>query len=380
VPKTSAIPGDATLLDEPGEPFYRPPAAREGEARPRSSRPSVESEADSPEPFLRTRRRVPVRKGILPPWAKTRWGMAVVAVGALGFCAAAAVSLLAARNFAEQDARFRIDSAASIQTVGNTQLSRSDLLSVFGSDIGRNLFFVPLTQRRAELEQLPWVEHATVMRVLPNQLRVAIVERTPIAFVQIKGKIELADAAGVILEMAPAEIAARHYAFPVVSGINPADPLSVRGARMHLYRRFVSELDSDGQNNSAQISQVDLSDPEDIRANVTSGGSDLLLHFGEQDFLRRWRNYQAHIAQWRGQYPNLASVDLRYDHEVVLKMSGTPPAGADAAPNSSSNVPTAAIARASAHEPSRVKPSPAQHHHRTAVRRQRLVHHPRGTR
>ncbi|MGB6745729.1 MAG: hypothetical protein WBE38_18920, partial [Terracidiphilus sp.] len=30
---------------------------------------------------------------------------------------------------------------------------------------------------------------------------------------------------------------------------------------------------------------------------------------------------KAHIAEWRQQYPNLASVDLRYDQQVVLEMT-----------------------------------------------------------
>ena len=162
------------------------------------------------------------------------------------------------------------------------------------------------------------------MRLLPNQLRVAITERTPIAFVQVRGRIELADADGVILTMTPRQMAARHYSFPVVSGIAPADPLSIRSARMHLYQKFIADLDSTGEHISAQLSEVDLSDPDDVRATVPANGSDLLLHFGQEDFLARWRNYQAHVAQWQQQYPKLASIDLRYDREVVLKMAGDP--------------------------------------------------------
>jgi len=228
---------------------------------------------------------------------------------------------MAARNFLDTDPRFRIDSADSIQTVGNSQLSRYDLLAVFGSDIGRNLFFVPLAARRAELERYPWVQRATVMRILPNQLRVEVAERTPIAFVNVGGRIELADAAGVILNMSPQEIAAKHYSFPVVRGINPGDPISVRGARMAIYQRFLRDLDSGGEKVSTQLSEVNLSDPEDVRATVPAGASDMELQFGQENFLARWRNYVAHIAQWRAQYPNLAGVDLRYDHEVVLKMA-----------------------------------------------------------
>jgi cell division protein FtsQ len=264
--------------------------------------------------------------GLVPPWGRLAFAAAVAA--ALGIIAAL---LVATRNFADHDPRFRIDSSASIQTLGNSQLSRAELLSVFGSDIGRNLFFVPLSQRRIALEQIPWVRQATVMRLLPNQLRVAITERTPIAFVQVRGRIELADADGVILTMTPRQMAARHYSFPVVSGIAPADPLSIRSARMHLYQKFIADLDSTGEHISAQLSEVDLSDPDDVRATVPANGSDLLLFFGQEDFLARWRNYQAHIAQWQQQYPKLASVDLRYDHEVVLKMAGDP--APSAAPN-----------------------------------------------
>jgi cell division protein FtsQ len=328
VAKTNLNTG-ATVLDEP--PADGPPAARGFDARFSRPRAAADSDDAAEEPFLRARRRVPVRRGLLPAWARSPWGrlaFAAAVAAALGIIAAL---LVATRNFADHDPRFRIDSSASIQTLGNSQLSRAELLSVFGSDIGRNLFFVPLSQRRIALEQIPWVRQATVMRLLPNQLRVAITERTPIAFVQVRGRIELADADGVILTMTPRQMSARHYSFPVVSGIAPADPLSIRSARMHLYQKFIADLDSTGEHISAQLSEVDLSDPDDVRATVPANGSDLLLFFGQEDFLARWRNYQAHIAQWQQQYPKLASVDLRYDHEVVLKMAGDP--APSAAPN-----------------------------------------------
>ena len=50
-------------------------------------------------------------------------------------------------------------------------------------------------------------------------------------------------------------------------------------------------------------------------------GADILAHFGEDHFLERYQRYTAHIAEWRQQYPKLAAVDLRYDHQVVLEMA-----------------------------------------------------------
>jgi cell division protein FtsQ len=388
VPKSNANSGSATILDEPAADYYPSPSARSTESRNAASRPprspssASDPEADGGEPFLRARRRVPVRRGLLPSWTKSRWGKALFVVSVLAVAGAAIAAVLATRSFLRHDPRFRIESADSVQIVGNSQLTRPELLSVFGSDIGRNLFFVPLAQRRNQLEQIPWVETATVMRLLPNQLRIAVRERTPVAFVLVRGRIELADAAGVILNMTPQQMAAKHYSFPVVSGINPADPLSVRGARMHLYQRFLADLDSSGEHISSRISEVDLTDPEDVRATIPINGTDLLLYFGQQDFLARWRNFQTHLAEWQQQYPHLASIDLRYEHEVVLKMA--PGSETDTGTNSTQHasqppnpytLPTPSEHRASANAATAHKHAPARHvapSHRHQVR---TVHH-----
>ncbi len=44
------------------------------------------------------------------------------------------------------------------------------------------------------------------------------------------------------------------------------------------------------------------------------------MHFGEEDFLERYKKYEAHLAEWRAQYPKLSSVDMRYERQAVLEM------------------------------------------------------------
>jgi cell division protein FtsQ len=280
----------------------------------------------------RGRRRAPIRQS---RWADFRWSRFLfrTRIGFALLCAcliAGAVLLVLGyrqvRGFVEADPHFRIASSGSIQIAGAADadqggLTRADLLSVFASDIGRNIFFVPLRKRQAQLEQLPWVAHATVMRLLPDHLSVSVVERVPIAFVRLGSRIGLVDADGVLLSLPPSILASRHYSFPVVAGLAPQDAPEARAARMQLYQRFVAELDSAGEPVSSQLSEVDLSDIEDVRAVVPAQGSDILLHFGDSDFLTRYRSYQAHLAEWRQQYPHLSAIDLRYDRQVVLKMA-----------------------------------------------------------
>jgi cell division protein FtsQ len=159
------------------------------------------------------------------------------------------------------------------------------------------------------------------MRVLPDQIRVAVVERQPVAFTRHREEIGLVDANGVLLNMAPETMAKHHYSFPVLTGIDAGDSADSRKERMDVYMRMMAELDADGKHNSEQISEIDLTDPEDARVLMPEQGADILAHFGEDHFLERYERYQAHIAEWRQQYPHLAAVDLRYDNQVVLEMA-----------------------------------------------------------
>ncbi len=255
------------------------------------------------------------------PWWRpaSTAGRVFLGLGTFIVLGSLATGIFFLKTYLERDGRFRIAGASNIEASGLTEVSRSEMLPVFGEDIGRNIFFVPLSERRKQLEQIPWIEKATVMRLLPDQIRVSVVERQPVAFARQGQQFGLVDANGVLLTMPAAMMAQHHYSFPTLTGIDPRDPRPARQARMAVYGRLLAELDSNGQKLSTQISEVDLTDPEDAR--VTMQDDTTLLHFGEDHFLERYQHYKANIAQWRQQYPKLAAVDLRYDQQVVLEMA-----------------------------------------------------------
>lgn len=301
---------------------------------------------DSDPEFAGRARRRGVRlsfHGSLVPLPRTLWGRIAAGCALLVLSGATIMAAFWVRNFLLHDAHFVVPSSESIQIAGNSHLTRAQLLSVFGEDVDRNIFDLPLEERRTELESLPWVAHATVMRLLPNRIRVAIVERTPVAFVRQGAQIGLVDANGVLFDLPGPEDAggtataarnAPHYSFPVLTGISADDPLSTRAARMKIYLDFMAALDAGGENISRRLSEVDVSNPEDVKAILPdAGGPDILVHFGEDKYLERYHQYQEHLAEWRAQYPKLASVDMRYERQVVLQMQpGTVVPNGDAAP------------------------------------------------
>ena len=275
----------------------------------------LEIDDDAESPFLRGRQRVPVRRGPLPLPRKARSWLKPA------FLLAAAIAVLAAAwlalaGYGTHSWRFRLDSSDDIAVSGASNVSRAQVLEVMASDLDRNVFFVPLEQRKQQLEQIPWVKSATVIRLWPNRLKIVLTERTPVAFADINSHIFLIDASGVLMDMPPAQTA--KYSFPVIVGMSDTDPLSTRAARMKIYSRFVHDLDADGAHYSADISDIDLTDPDDVKATVTDPQGAVLVHLGSTNFLERFRTYVTHVQEWRSQFPNLQSVSLRYDHQVIV--------------------------------------------------------------
>jgi cell division protein FtsQ len=306
--KSSSVISDEEQESRAREPYARSLGADESPLDQRML--DLDEEAESP--FLRGQKRVPVRRGALPRNAAGRVRL-ILTIAAIALVVG--VIWFGLQHYGTQSWRFRLDSSDNITLSGMNNVARSQILDVMASDIDRNIFFVPLEQRKKQLEQIPWVQSAAVMRLLPNRIRIVVTERTPVAFVEVNSHIEMIDASGVIMEL-PANQA--HYSFPVIIGISDNDPLSVRAARMKIYTRFMQELDSSGAHYSADISDVDLSDPDDVRATVTDPHGAVLVHLGSANFLEHFQVYVAHVQEWRTQFQKLESVDLRYDHQVIV--------------------------------------------------------------
>jgi cell division protein FtsQ len=271
----------------------------------------LDLDVDEESPFLRGQKRVSARRSSLP--RKTANGLVLAVVAASMMCL---VGLGAAwlYHYGEHSWRFRVESSDYIEVTGMENVTKAQIMETMGADIGRNIFFIPLAQQRAQLEQIPWVESASVMRFVPNRLKVEIHERTPVAFARVGPRMSLIDAGGTLMELTPKH----RYSFPVILGMNPGEPLSTRAPRMKTYAEMVRDLDSGGARYSQDLSEVDLTDLEDVKVRVNDPAGDVLVHLGSSDYLRRYKIYVTHAQGWRQQFQKLESVDLRYDNQIIV--------------------------------------------------------------
>ena len=318
--------GSPTISQEelypPGEEFVRPAL---------DDTRGLDLDVEEESPFLRAQKRVSVRRGTIPKKAANRLKWALIAVAILALTGIAAASLY---SYGEHSWRFRVESSDDIEVAGTHNVTQAQLMEVLGGDIGRNIFFIPLAERKAQLEQIPWVESASVMRFVPNHLKIEIKERTPVAFARVGSRISLVDSGGVLMDL-PAT-GKRKYSFPVILGATSGEPLSTRAARMKIYNEVVRELDSSGGRYSQDLSEVDLSDPDDVKVVANDPQGAVLVHLGSSNYLERYKVYVSHVQEWRQQFDKLESVDLRYDRQIIVNpdLRGTtkqPPLSASAA-------------------------------------------------
>jgi cell division protein FtsQ len=228
-------------------------------------------------------------------------------------CGAAIAALY---HYGEHSWRFRVESSDDIEVAGLQNVTRYQIMEIMGGDIGRNIFFVPLTERKQALEKIPWVESASVMRFVPNRLKIEIHERTPVAFARVGSKILLIDPVGTLMDLPAA--GKKKYSFPVILGMNQGEPASTRAARMKIYNDLVSQLDAGGAHYSQDLSEVDLSDAEDVKVVASDPQGEVLVHLGSSNYLERYKVYVSHVREWRQQFDKLESVDLRYDRQIIV--------------------------------------------------------------
>ncbi len=271
----------------------------------------LDLDAEKESPFLRAQKRVSVRRSPIPKKTAARllWVRIV-------FAAAAATALGAAvfYKYEEHSWRFRLDSSDNIEMAGLSNVTRTQVMEVMGGDIGRNIFFIQLDQRQKQLQQIPWVAAASVMRFAPNRIKIQIHERTPVAFAQVGSKVMLIDAGGVLMDLTNK----KRYSFPVIIGMSVNEPLSTRSIRMKTFNELVRQLDSSGGHYSQELSEVDLTDPEDVKVLTNDPSGEVLVHLGSANFLDRFKIYVAHLREWRQQFTKLESVDLRYDQQIIV--------------------------------------------------------------
>jgi cell division protein FtsQ len=234
--------------------------------------------------------------------------------------AAAYFGLERVEQFLIRDPRFALpappdygEASPNLIIEGTRFASLAQIRNVFSADYGRSIYLLPLAGRRNALLRLSWVREATVQRVWPDRVVVHIVERRPAAFVEIPAgplsRFALIDADGVILDTPPKA----RFDLPVLRGLNPAESQAMRGTRVRRMIHLLRDLGSLGNG----ISEVDVSDLDNLKVRMKVRDQTFLLILGDADFAVRVRNFLDHYAEIRARIPWATTLDLRLEDRIT---------------------------------------------------------------
>ena len=293
-------------------------------------------DADEVSPYRRRQKAVPVRsrrfarlRRVLRWLLFTTFVLLPVAYAAYHL----AESVLTSRLFV-------LNSADDVAVEGNRYVSKEQIAEALGisSGLGRakrrtrvNMLRLSLDKATGEVESIPWVRSARLTRAYPHHLTVRVEEREPVAFVNVEGRLKLIDREGVLLER-PEKAT---FDFPVLAGLDSRLSPPERRSRLGLYREFMQQISSEAAPSGWVVSEVDLSDSDDLKAVVVRDNKNLELHLGHDEFGARFHNFLALLPALVQGEVSAASVDLRYGNQIVVnpqpaaageaRVAGSPP-------------------------------------------------------
>ncbi|WP_052812674.1 cell division protein FtsQ/DivIB [Desulfonatronum thioautotrophicum] len=119
------------------------------------------------------------------------WALGVLSV--VGLLGVISLGLVYGYRGLTSSAHFAV---SHVEIAGNKQLSVPEILNLSGVAVGVNTLEVSLGDVSRRLQGNPWIESATVRRVLPDGVAIEIVEREPFFWIQHGEALYYADRSG----------------------------------------------------------------------------------------------------------------------------------------------------------------------------------------
>jgi cell division septal protein FtsQ len=195
----------------------------------------------------------------------------VVCLGALGFLGYQTVTASDFFNVARIEVRgTERASAADLKRIVEIQTEKS---GVWNADL-------PVIKEK--LERMQFVKSAAVSRVLPNGIRVQIVERIPQALVRTSGGNVLVDSDGNVIAPALAKEPSLPFAMTGWSEMKSEAAGKENAERVKMYQKMLSEWEE--HTLASRVLLVDMADLREPRALIEDSGTTVSIALGRDKF------------------------------------------------------------------------------------------------
>jgi cell division protein FtsQ len=226
-----------------------------------------------------------------------------------------------------------------VEVSGSHFLSEGEVRELLGPAMGEHILSLDIEALGARLRSSPWVEDATVIRALPDVLRVQIHERVPLALAEVD-RLYLMDSEGDLVDIYGPRTGV--FDLPIVRGLQ-----GIEEAQRRDRARRAGALLADLGDLAQEVSEVFVEGSGDLRV-VLRGPGEVLL-FREPPYRQRFLTFLSLRRELSEKAGGAEHFDLRFKGRIYAKRRVAPeettpspsaPRAADA-PSPSYSVPVA---------------------------------------
>jgi cell division protein FtsQ len=206
-----------------------------------------------------------------------------------------------------------------VTIAGCKHLDPGTLETIVRRNFPANILRIDLAKLSSQLEQETWIRRVEIRRVLPATLMINIEERVPSVIAEVGGELELLDNEGILLDRYDPGYGKLDV--PVFTGLRGENAVAYRAlqdensAKVRLGVQLLAELASGSSDVSSGISEIDLSDPGNVKILLVNDTAEIYL--GDRDFLKRLQAFLSQYDEVKSEYGEMASVNLRFFPDIV---------------------------------------------------------------
>ena len=244
---------------------------------------------------------------------------ALKTIGKLGAFMLLVICLLSVLVYAYTSDKFNL---RTVTIHGCKASNPKTLESVVRKNFPANVLRIDLHQLKSRLEKEPWVKHVEIRRILPSDIIIYVQERTPSAVVEFRNELMIADQDGIMLDRYDPKYGKLDV--PVFKGVRGQDAEDYRlyqaenSERIRQGLQMLAEIEAGSPQESKRISEVDISDPENLKVLLVDDTAEVFL--GEKDYQKRFSALMENMKQYqdlKNQYSEIESIDLRVEDKII---------------------------------------------------------------
>lgn len=204
-----------------------------------------------------------------------------------------------------------------IAVSGGQQLSQEKLIALSDIRPGVNTFDLDLGLIGRKLEENPWVREARIERIFPRDLVIKVVERQPVAIINL-GYLYYLDQLGEVFKVLDAE---DNFDYPVITGFD-YQRVEQRGSQVVAELQQVVALLKDlrGRNlfSLEQISEISRTPGGSLSLFTLDGG--VKVRLGRNNFAMKLDRLERIYTELKPRLPILDYIDLNVDEKVIVRI------------------------------------------------------------